>query len=182
MNKHQRGFGIIEIILVVVILLLVASLGYFAWHSFTKPVSTPPVHSSASSTPANPDQTTTPADSMQTVKINDYHIQFTVPATYPKLSYKIDKSSGSTDLKILAAQSIGANYACQDPQSGYFMSLVSTSKEQIQALGDDPNSSYYTYVGNDTYWEAGLLGPCTDSTASGLIHLIIKNIKPLSTS
>lgn len=164
---RQKGSAHVVIIIALIIVLL-GILGFVFWQNFIQSKnSTTNSTSIEKSIPVKTPVTT------QTISIAEEGIKFTIPSTYPAITYKyVDQ-----DTQLFAASTIdpsaSSTTSCQDADTGYFMSLTYVTKENAVSFKTDTTG--YTLVG-DKYWNAGLTNPCNSVKTNQLIDAIVANI------
>ncbi len=180
-QNSQQGSAHVVVVVCLVIALIFA-LSWIFWQNF---VHEEPVKKDTELVVVKPKTSSNtqkqPSGSTGTVgervlQIPEYKIKITIPATYPALTYKIDKSSGDNDLLLFVGGKIGSG-SCQDSSTGFFAALIKNSEQRLRDLGDTDEeiAQYNTKVGAD-YWSLGFTRVCTDKAANDFFAAVRKGI------
>lgn len=171
--KNQKGFTVIEVLLVLILLSIVGFSGYYVYHTQKSSSTKPAISTTASSTSAGKDttstQTTTPSDSTQYLVIKEWGVKIPLSdaikdAVY---AYSVEYGAESAGLstKTLAAYGDG----CEAGGVGAGGIDRQTVTEHDQNAQKDDNMNYPVYsikVGNYYYQYISPQGACSGDDRS----------------
>lgn len=187
LSKNEKGFGVVEAILILIILILIGVIGYMVYKnhhkttaatttatSATKPSKTTK-QSTASSTP------TQPASSTQYLKITQLGIELLLSSTISDLSYTwyVNTSDGGVGYAVLNSNALMNYAAAQDPSecapsSSSWAGATSYSLGSLSQSTTQPGNTgnYKTYVINNTTYTLNLpKDGCAVNDSSGATNV-----------
>ncbi len=146
MNENQKGFSVVEGLLILIIVGLIGCVGWYVWHA--KNNADANLNSAASSnTVIPPTQQTKPKDTAQYLEIKEWGVKFKIPSNLTSIEYKINEQNnlaflGSPQLASIAPTCTLDNIALGtlERDSG------SSSADDAKHIGQ----YYYNYVDTKT--------------------------------
>ncbi len=102
LRNNESGFGVVEIILVLVIVALIGAVGYLVYKNHSKTVVTP-VAATTTTKPATTSpaktatlSTATPVANANLIKLSELGVEITVPDSIKDLTYKVFTYTGTS--------------------------------------------------------------------------------------
>lgn len=159
-RNKQRGFTVVEGLLIILILVVLGFIGYYVWHNHQDTVKTAP--SSITKQPTNEGATNTQSSSEKTVVAHaSVDVTLTYPAdwtvTHPNGDYSTHITGPGGDVFVSVQGLAGLGGRCDSSNTGTFQTV------QAEPL-NDPKLTLVTYTTDDKYPVASEVVPSTDAT------------------
>lgn len=136
-TNNNKGFTLVEVLLLIVVLILVGGLGYLGYKQVNKKSST-----STSTTTATTTKTTTPATTptpnQNIVKIPELGIQITVPDSIKDLTYKAENMDGVEYTSFSTTTVTNLDAACSATNGA--IGRLSKTSGQYSSIGTNGES------------------------------------------
>lgn len=159
---NQKGFAVLETFLLIVIIVLLAGIGYYVWHSNKQAASTYKAASnSAQSSPAPKAPKTSAKADDAAVSITEWGVKVTF-ADADKVTYKMDANSAA----LLLKPSVTTNEECQDLGVGFVRDPAQGSPAAANAVS----------VGEHSYGLEGAPAACDDGADNSALNQLRSKI------
>ncbi len=163
MNKlNQKGFGAVELVLIIVVIIALGLIGYVILHKQTAKKATP-----TTSTAVSPQSSTTTINGQTFIVIKDWGIRIPLDDTLKGVTVSTPQKSSYSDadtyVNILVPQ-LDSSYTCTVGPDGV-KGTIGTISQTTKAKRDGPYEPLVTKkIGQNTYGFEALQSGCFSDT------------------